>query len=835
MDLFGEDSENNCCEGWGRRAHGRASRSGAVRGRLIKQKRNSEEREEETNLFSVSSGEDKRRTPGRKRGLFSESVNDEDSSGEDRKKNKKRRVRSKCLFSSTSDGGSHKSEEASEAGKLGDNSPQEGKSNCLFSNDVEEVKQGDQYPQEKISNSLFSSTSEETPQSGSEVKGKNKSPNGEGRKVQSRMYIREGNFFLNIGEKGKKKTRKKTSFSNIGLQGRSNIANKCGYRMNAGRSGKRDLPYYDLHGTNEEGMYRLISFEKLKKRASRKLNFMSIVNMANGGGNSSDNSSGSSSGLSSHSSVCTLVRSQVGDDAGDEGTDSTANSEEDILNRTGVSYVASSESTQESKNDIASVNDEISNNRTMDVYRYYYLGNHVDNLVRNKNVEKMEESAICIGGENLHDRLFGLGEGNSKELHRGEVTLDGMHKGMSKEETQQLDRGTSIKMKQPRNKIGKRNNGMLQRNLKLYRNFKNINVEVSRQNNLKGLNFKEMVVNFIRLVNKNVMEIGERGEMDLSKEGNNSKDDFNDTSDVEEWYVTRGDVTKGEETKTQASLQEAEGQHNHLEVAKCVCIFCSEKKKILTNEEMHVSTFKYMDERKEEDTVIKPFFMHNYVFTAFINYFIHYGRVTRVQGGKKTGGKNILFYKFDKMVTKKYGIKRVILFVAKRVTLTSVGIHMEGSNMLQEEEEFVVVINFFKWGMMRRRYKEIVKLKRRKKEKESLSIFKTFFFVVKAIDEYCILCNIQVDHPKGKKNFHEGKGKYMSEPFCKKEDSNPRNGCTSFDSSYLSNNEVRVGQIEDALNRDLANSRLQFALVDSLRVSAGSTLYLFPAHMLVLV
>ncbi|EUD65171.1 hypothetical protein C922_04457 [Plasmodium inui San Antonio 1] len=898
MDLFGINSGHSSCKGRGRAAQGRTRRARAVRGRLIKPKPNSEEREKETNLFSVNSGEDKigtegekRRALGKKRGFLTESVKDEDSSGADRKKNKKRKVRSKCLFSSISDGGSHKSE----AGKLEEKMPQgrnsnclfssdeeeanrgetslQGRSsNCLFSSDVEEVNRGETNLQERSSNclfssdeeeanrgetslqgsnpsSLFSSTSEETPQSESEVKGKNKSRNGEGAKLQGRMCIREGNFHLNMGEKEKSKRQKKTSsFANFGLHRRAKILNRCRYQTNGGRSTRgrsrrRGTPYYDLHDTREEGMYRLISFEKLKKRASRKLNFMSIVDMTNGGGDSSGSSSRSSvrssACSSTRSSARSLVRSREGVNPGGDTTDTTADSEEDVLNRTGVSYVASSESTKESKNDSAALNDERNNNKTIDVYSYYYLGSDVDKLVPYKNVEKMEDSGNCIGGDNLYDRLFGL--------DGGEVTSGGMHRIMSKDETPELHRGTSLKMRQPRNEVGRRNNAMLQRNLRLYRNFKNINVEVSRQNNLKGLNFKEMVVNFIRLVNKNMLAMSERGEMDLSQEGNHSREDFKDTSDVEEWYVTRGDVAKGEQTQTEPSLQKAEKQHTQLELAKCVCIFCLEKKKILTNEEMHVSTFKYMDERKKEDTVIKPFFMHSYVFTAFINYFIHYGRVACVQrgqtvkGGGRSGGEkpawaNLQFYKFDRKVTKKYGIKRVILFVARRVTLTSVGIHMEGSNMLQENEEFVVVINFFKWRMMRRRYEEIVKLKRRKKEKENLSILKTFIFLVKAIDEYCMLCNIRVDQPKGKKDFCERKRRHMSQPICKKEDNTHRNGCsTLFGHSYFSHNQVRVGQIEDALNQDLANSPLQFAIVDSLRVSAGSTFYLFPAHMLVLI
>ncbi|CAA9990078.1 conserved Plasmodium protein, unknown function [Plasmodium knowlesi strain H] len=887
MDLFGEHSENSCRKECGRTEHGRSRRNGAMRGRLIKPERSSEEGEAETNLFSVSSGDDKigtevdkRRTLDKRSGLFSESVNDKDNSEDFRTKRKRRKVRSKCLFSSTSVGGSNKSEKAYDVVKLEENIPQEGNSHCLFSSDEEEINQGDINPHVKNSNCLFRSTSEKSSHSETEVKGKNKGANVEGANVEGvnveganveganvegsnvvgsnvegsnvvganvegakfrrRMYIREGSFDPNIVEKEKNRTRKKISSSrNTDLKGRSNIGNRRTYKNNRGRRGIKDTPYYNLHETKEEGMYRLINFEKLKKRASRKLNFMSIVNMANGGGDSS----GLSSCSSSHWSIRSSVRPQAGNHRGEERTESTSKSEDDILNRTGVSYEASTESTEESKNDSAYVNEEKDNNRTIDVYSYYYLGKHVDNLVLNKNVEKMEGSVNCIESENLHDHLFGLGKDNSKRPDRADITSKGMHKAMSKKKIPQLDRVTSLKMKERRRKIGKGNNFMLQKNFKMYRNFKNINVELSRQNNLKGLNFKKMVVNFIRLVNKNMMEMKEQGEMDLSKEGNHSREDFKDTSDVEEWYATRGDARKEEERKTEVSLQRGESQYSQLEIATCTCIFCSDREKILTNEEMHVSTFKYMNERKEEDTLVKPFFMHSYVFTAFINYFIHYGRVSCVHRGGKTGGKavskpmekNLQFYKFDKRVTRKYGIKRIILFVAKRVTLTSVGIHMEGSNMLQEEEEFVVVINFFKWRMMRRRYKEIVKVKRKKKEKENSRILKNFFFVVKAIDEYCVLCNIQVDRPNGGKSFRERERRYMNQPFCRREDNTPRNGCTFFGSSYFSLNEMKVCEIEDSLNRDLANSRLQFALVDSLRVSAGHTLYLFPAHILVLV
>ncbi|KJP88273.1 hypothetical protein AK88_02054 [Plasmodium fragile] len=834
MDLFEISSEKSSCQRMGREHQGRGGSGTAVRGRLIKPERSSEEREELTNLFSTSSGEDnngtkehQHRASGRKRGFFSDSVNGGDSAEEDRRKNKKRRVKSKCLFSTISDeDAGHKSAQQNE---LGDN--------CLFSSDVEKVNdRGDNCPQERNSNCLFSSSSEQATQCESDVKGKNESHNGEGANLQSTMHIRDGNFYLNVRDKGINKTRKKTSScSKFALGRRSRIANR-GARL-PGRSGKRETTYYDLHDTTEEGMYRLINFAKLKRRATRKLNFMSILNMTNEGGESSGSSCGSLSrarcSSPSSSSSLSSIRSRGGAHAGDGTTESTANSEEDILNRTGVSYAALSESTQESIKDSAALNDEGNNNRTMNVYNYYYLGSHMDKLVLHKDVEKIKDSGNCVEGDNLHDRLFGLRDENQKRLDGVEVTSDGMHKVMSKEETTYRHKGKSFKMTKPRNKMEKRNNLMVERNLRLYRNFKNINVEVTRQNNLKGLNLKKIVVNFIRLVNKNMVLMRGQGQMDASQEGNYSGEKFKDTSDVEEWYVSKrgGDVTKGEEAQTEPLLQEERQHPSQLELAKCVCIFCSEKKKILTNEEMHISTFNYMDERKKEDTVIKPFFMHNYVFTAFMNYFIHYGKVARVQ----RGGENLHLYKFEKKITKKYGIKRVIIFVAKKVTLTTVGIHMEGSNMLQEDEEFVLFINFFKWSIIRRRYEEIVKLKRRKKEKESLSIFKTFFFFVKAIDEYCSICNIQVDHPNGKKKNFEKKKKFMSQPFCKREDNTHSNGTNSFGFSYSSHNEVRIQQIEDALNRDLINSRLMFALVDSLRISVGRTLYLFPAHMLVLV
>ncbi|CAI7722684.1 conserved Plasmodium protein, unknown function [Plasmodium vivax] len=849
MDLFGSNPGNSCCKRRGRTARGRARRSGAVRGRLIKPKRTSEERGEGTNLFSVSSGEEKRRAPGRKRGFSNGSVSNEDSSGGDKEKKKKRKVRSRCLFSSISDGGSPKREE----GKLGERSPPGSRSNCLFSSDVEErspqgrnpscvfshdvekANRGDRTPHGSIPNCLFSSSSEETPQGGSEEKTKEEVQNGEGAKLQSRMCIREGNFLLSFGETGK--TRKKTpSSANVGLQRRAKIANRCGYQASGGgslrgmrgRRGRRATPYYGLNATKGEGMYRLINFEKLKKRASRKLNFVSIIDMSRGGGDSS-------------------VASSVGSPPRSPPHSRGGSSEEDILNRTGVSHVASSESTQESRSDRAAraaVDEERNSNRTIDVYSYYYQGRHEGESAPHRDVEKMGGGGNCPVGEKLYERLFGQAEGkpNWRQeqtlLYGGEATSGGMH--------------TPLQMNRPRNQRVSRNNFMLQRNFQLYRNFKNINVEMSRQNNLKGLNLKEMVVKFIRLVNKNVLAMNERGEMAISQGGDHSGEDSQDTSDVEEWYVTRGDATKGGDTKTQPSLQQTEGEHPQLELAKCACIFCSEKKKILTNGEMHVCTFKYLDERKNEDTVVKPFFMHRYVFTAFINYYIHYGGAACVQGGEKRGeaggeegeeeesserGAIFHWYKFAKHVTKKYGIKGVLLFAAKRVTLTSVGIHVEGANVLQEGEELVVVINFFKWRVMRRRYEEVVKLKRRKREREreSLSFLKTFSFFVKSVDEYCLLCDIRVDDLNGRKNFRQKKRSHTSQPFCKREDNTHRNGCTFFGPSYFSYNEVRVGQIEDALNRELANSRLQFALVDSLSVSTGRAPYLFPAHMLLLV
>ncbi|GAW82775.1 hypothetical protein, conserved [Plasmodium gonderi] len=868
---------------WDWTRHDRVARRKKVRKKLVKPKMNNNEQEK--NLFSSSSGDDMKRrkmreiiAPQKKRNFFSgNNEKDKDIPEGNDVKNKKRKLKRNCIISSSSDNSNHISSSSdnsnhissssdnsnhisrtnkSEKCKSEERNPHEKDEKCLFSNHSEEgnKEDGKRSTRGKYPKCLFSSSSDE------------KSKNTKSLESYNRLCTKETIVHPNFSEKKKKKKRLKkiTTFMNYDTEPRDTDGeeNKSGsvkgmdrcksinkfqdeknkdYTVEVmqsnlnenGRKGVANYPdgnkIYNKYEKRKEAIYRLINFEKLKKRASRKLNFMSIVDITK-----EENDSPSSPHL------CTYSTSR------EEKKESVNNSEDDILNQTGISYELSNESTYSNEHNNAIAMKEKNNNRTIDIYNYYYLDRNKNESGILRDVEKIVDTRSCSGEENLYERLFGEMSNFSKgrwvnslqlsdSVRSDSDVIEASKKSMKKRKKSILQERKSLKMNPI--KMNREKCNMVMRNLMLYRNFKNINVELSRQNNLKGLNFKKMVSNFIRVINKNIWEMNEQGDMNMVEKMNNLRNSLENTSDVEERLLTPDHKTNGEE-ETVALFGEdvnVEEKHSQLGKAKCVCIFCVENNKILTNEELYVSTFKYMEERKKEDTVIKPFFMNNYVFTAFINYSIHYENVKNVhkmENAQKM--KNSQFYKFNRDIKKKYNIKKAIHFVAKKVTLTSIGIHIEGSNFLKEDENFIVVINFIKWKIIRKSYEEILKLKKKKKEKENLSIFKKFFFFIKAIDEYCTLCNIRVDHQQPRSNFREKKKNFINHSIYKQNDHSSGSNSKFFGPSYFSYNEIKVNQIEESLNIDLVTSNVQFVLVDSLHVYASDTFYLYPAHVIVL-
>ncbi|ETW41681.1 hypothetical protein PFNF135_03835 [Plasmodium falciparum NF135/5.C10] len=340
----------------------------------------------------------------------------------------------------------------------------------------------------------------------------------------------------------------------------------------------------------------------------------------------------------------------------------------------------------------------------------------------------------------------------------------------------------------------------------LYRNFKNINNEISRQNNKKGVRFKEMIGDFIRVLNKNVLKINEQNEKkQKKKEGEYYENNINNNKSNMDGYNICDNNTNfnlfDDDTSDVESFINFECYINScdmMEKASCDCLFCIQHKKILNKDELYLILFKYMEDNKTEGTtIIKPYFLNIYVFTCFINFCIHYKNISICKADDidensnnsddqclddhlnnmnnickdekgfhynnldKKKKKKMHFYKYSHSLYMKYNIKKMIYFIPKRIVLTTVAICIYGVHFLnkdneineeikerekkkeKEKEECIAIINFLRWKKVRKNFYEILKLK--KKRKENLMIYKKCFFFINAIDEYCNMCNIPID------------------------------------------------------------------------------------------
>ncbi|CRG95964.1 conserved Plasmodium protein, unknown function [Plasmodium gallinaceum] len=545
---------------------------------------------------------------------------------------------------------------------------------------------------------------------------------------------------------------------------------------------KNDKNFKDIYDDEKSGMYRLINFEKFKKRAYRNLNFLSIVD---------------------------ITRSQS---ESMQREYSEQNSEDDILKLTdnscsSVKSYQMSHNSFFSNNNKSSVNSE-SNNKTLDIYNYYYIDNN--NSTKDNNLEKLIYNSNKY--YDLYSCLFNLNENTFEESEKEEVKKKEEYNEdikMDKEENKNYYK-FSKKYKNKRTNLKKEDDKKkfsLKKNLILYRNFKNINNEISRQNNIKGLNFKEMVSNFIRIINKNILSMNQEDSKGIKK--SNYYNIYDDTSEVES-------VLNLENNSEDKILQKVH----------CLCLFCEEKNKILCKGELDLTVFKYIESNKTNNTVIQPFFMDNYIFTSFLNFSIHHKNIILYKKNdniKKL--KNSQFYKYSINMKKKYKINKIIHFVAEKIELTTIAIYMHGYNFLNDKEQFVAVVNFLKWKKIKKNYFEIIKLKR---NKENLKIYEKCSFLINAIDKFCTLNNIHIDDIKennAKKKFKRNMDNKKNSYF--KTDKVSDNILFSYD-------VYKIEQIENSLNINLKNSNLQFLFVDPLYVSLKKTFHLYPTHITIL-
>ncbi|CRH03673.1 conserved Plasmodium protein, unknown function [Plasmodium relictum] len=544
---------------------------------------------------------------------------------------------------------------------------------------------------------------------------------------------------------------------------------------------KNDKNLNDFYDDEKSGVYRLINFEKFKKRAYRNLNFLSIVDITR-----------------THS------------ESDEERENSEKDSEDDILNLTDKSdsSLKSNQIFDNSffSNDYQSSKSSDSNNKTLDIYNYYYLDNN-NNSKKDKNFEKSIYNSNKYS--DLYSYLFNINEQNHEECEKEEVR--GKEKYNEEEKSKKENNNNYKNSEKYKDKKIKLKNDddkkkiLLKKNLILYRNFKNINNEISRQNNIKGLKFKEMVYNFIRIINRNVLTMNQEENKKKKKSHYNNISD--NTSEVESVF----------------NLENNNEEDEILQKAQCLCIFCSEKNKILNKNELDLIIFKYIEANKKNSTVIKPFFMDNYIFISYLNFSIHYQNIILCKKEKNIEKlKNSKFYKYSINMKRRHKINKIIHFVAGKITLTTLALYIQGFNFLNDKEQFVAVINFLKWKKIRKNYFEILKLKR---NKENLKIHKSCSFLINAVDKFCALNNIHIDD-MNKYNVKTSKIDKKKKFYFH----NNKFG----ENSLFSYNELKIEQIENSLNLNLKNSNLQFLFFDPLYISFKNTFHLYPEHIIIL-
>ncbi|EUR69517.1 hypothetical protein PFBG_03731 [Plasmodium falciparum 7G8] len=590
----------------------------------------------------------------------------------------------------------------------------------------------------------------------------------------------------------------------------------------------------NLFKEHENSEYRLVNFEKLKKRAYRKLNFLSIVDVQK-----------SLSDLSEErKNYKNKKPHDIYKDTYDDNNENTYNEhkqgiynnkqydekrdniyERDILNNSicsSDSFYKSNESfflheKDEDSTNLDSIENNKYNNQTLDIYNYYYQNNHEERNKDNKYLEKIVYNSTNNNCDDLYNYLFKMNDSidedkestkkyNNDEGNVGSNNIDDEDDNLNDELDDKDNLSNTRRIRQLKRRRRKKNDFLLKRNIMLYRNFKNINNEISRQNNKKGVRFKEMIGDFIRVLNKNVLKINEQNEKkQKKKEGEYYENNINNNKSNMDGYNICDNNTNfnlfDDDTSDVESFINFECYINScdmMEKASCDCLFCIQHKKILNKDELYLILFKYMEDNKTEGTtIIKPYFLNIYVFTCFINFCIHYKNISICKADDidensnnsddqclddhlnnmnnickdekgfhynnldKKKKKKMHFYKYSHSLYMKYNIKKMIYFIPKRIVLTTVAICIYGVHFLnkdneineeikerekkkeKEKEECIAIINFLRWKKVRKNFYEILKLK--KKRKENLMIYKKCFFFINAIDEYCNMCNIPID------------------------------------------------------------------------------------------
>ncbi|KEG01432.1 conserved Plasmodium protein, unknown function [Plasmodium vinckei vinckei] len=588
---------------------------------------------------------------------------------------------------------------------------------------------------------------------------------------------------------------------------------------------------YDSKKSRSESLYRLVKFEQLKKKAQRKLKFLSIVDMEK-----DENESESESENESENDY--------------SEADSILN-ESDKSSKT-LENSFFSDNYEHSENDETQNNSEQSENiDTIDIYNYYYIDNEVKDVNKKIDLEKVIPPSTEARYDELYNMLFGFD--NSKSVKN--VDINPSNNNEDKNGSIHAYNENRCKESQKNKEKKKEIKKSLEKNFILYRNFRNLNNEISRQNNKKGLILKEIVSSFIRLINENMLNNvgnvgnGENGEHVGNRELGEKRtsrieyeEDFNETSEVEEMFISfeqnennkRGDeeLFNIDNVGNVCSGELKNENIDSLKNKECFCLFCKEQNEVLQKDKINLIIFKIIKDNKNKNTMIKSFFMNNYIFKLFINHSIHNKYIIVVCKERKNekGYKYSSYYKWSTLIIKRFNIKKILHVIPKKVVLTNIAIHIYAINILNENEKLIVVINFLKWKKIRKNYHEILKLNN-KERYTNLIIYKKFSFFINLIDKYCSIKNINLDINNNDDKMgcnarisNIDKSEFYGNP-------NKIKNNTHYSNTY---NELKVNEIEENLNIHLENSDLQFVLVDPLNVSSHNESYLYPSHCVIL-
>ncbi|CAD2087759.1 conserved Plasmodium protein, unknown function [Plasmodium vinckei lentum] len=586
---------------------------------------------------------------------------------------------------------------------------------------------------------------------------------------------------------------------------------------------------YDSKKSRSESLYRLVKFEQLKKKAQRKLKFLSIVDMEKDE-NESENESENDYSES------------------DETTNDSILNESDKSSKT-LENSFFSDNYEHSENDENENNSEQSENiDTIDIYNYYYIDNEEKDVNKKMDLEKVIPPSTEARYDELYNMLFGFDHSESVKNVDVKASNNNENKNESVHGSNENRCKESQKNKGKKEKIKK----SLEKNFILYRNFRNLNNEISRQNNKKGLILKEIISSFIRLINENMLKNKEKENVEDNKYSEKKtsrieyEEDCNETSEVEEMFISfeqnennkRGDddLYNIENVDNVGSANLKNEPIESLKHGECFCLFCKEKNEILKKDELNLIIFKIIKDNKNKNTMIKSFFMNSYIFKLFINHSIHNKYIIVVCKDRKNKKeyKYSSYYKWSTLIIKRFNIKKILHIIPKKIILTNIAIHIYAINILNENEKLIVVINFLKWKKIRKSYQEILELNNKEKY-TNLIIYKKFSFFINLIDKYCSIKNINLDmnnndeigYDVGVSNFE--KGKFFKKKFYG--NSNKIKNDTHYSNTY---NELKVNEIEENLNTHLENSDLQFIIVDPLNVSSHNESYLYPSHFVIL-